>query len=33
MAEQVRTHDVHGWVSGQLEEITARGGISPAELS
>ena len=25
MAEQVRTHDVHGWVSSQLEEIAARG--------
>jgi trehalose 6-phosphate synthase len=25
MAEQVRTYDVHAWVSGQLEEIAARG--------
>jgi trehalose 6-phosphate synthase len=25
MAGQVRTHDVHDWVSGQLELITARG--------
>ena len=30
MAEQVRTHDVFGWVSGQLEEIAARGGIFQA---
>jgi len=28
MAEQVRTHDVHDWVSGQLELIAARGGAS-----
>jgi trehalose 6-phosphate synthase len=26
MAEQVRTYDVHAWVSAQLEEIAARGG-------
>jgi trehalose-6-phosphate synthase len=25
MAEQVRTHDVYRWVSGQLTEIAARG--------
>jgi trehalose-6-phosphate synthase len=25
MARQVRTHDVHDWVSGQLTEIAARG--------
>jgi trehalose 6-phosphate synthase len=25
MAEHVRTHDVHAWVSGQLAEIAARG--------
>ena len=25
MAEHVRTHDVHSWVSGQLAEIAARG--------
>ena len=25
MAAQVRTHDVHDWVSGQLEQIAARG--------
>jgi trehalose 6-phosphate synthase len=29
MANHVRTHDVHDWVSGQLAVITARGG-SPA---
>jgi trehalose 6-phosphate synthase len=28
MAEQVRSHDVHDWVSSQLEEIAARGGAS-----
>jgi trehalose 6-phosphate synthase len=26
MAEHVRTHDVHRWVSGQIEAITAAGG-------
>jgi trehalose 6-phosphate synthase len=26
MAEHVRTHDVHAWVSGQLADIAARGG-------
>jgi trehalose 6-phosphate synthase len=26
MAEQVRTYDVHAWVSDQLEAIAARGG-------
>jgi trehalose 6-phosphate synthase len=25
MADHVRTHDVHDWVSSQLAEITARG--------
>jgi trehalose 6-phosphate synthase len=25
MADHVRTHDVHRWVSGQLTEIAARG--------
>ena len=30
MAKQVRTHDVHAWVSGQLEEIAARGGTARA---
>jgi hypothetical protein len=25
MAEHVRTHDVHSWVSGQLAEIATRG--------
>jgi trehalose 6-phosphate synthase len=30
MAKQVRTHDVHAWVTGQLEEIAARGGTSRA---
>jgi trehalose-6-phosphate synthase len=25
MAERVRTHDVHRWVTGQLTEIAARG--------
>jgi trehalose 6-phosphate synthase len=29
MAEHVRTHDVYGWVSGQLAEIVARGGSRP----
>jgi trehalose 6-phosphate synthase len=28
MAGHVRTHDVHDWVSGQLELIAARGGAS-----
>jgi trehalose 6-phosphate synthase len=30
MAGHVRTHDVHAWVSSQLEEIATRGGISRA---
>jgi trehalose 6-phosphate synthase len=30
MAEYVRTHDVHRWVSEQLAEIAARGGRTPA---
>ncbi|MGH3262212.1 MAG: trehalose-6-phosphate synthase, partial [Trebonia sp.] len=30
MAEHVRTHDVHAWVSGQLADITARGGNANA---
>ena len=30
MAGQVRTHDVHAWVSGQLEEIAARGATGRA---
>ncbi len=25
MADHVRTHDVHRWVSGQLADIAARG--------
>ncbi len=29
MAEHVRTHDVHDWVSGQLAEIAACGGSGP----
>jgi len=29
MAGQVRTHDVHDWVSGQLDLIAARGARSP----
>jgi trehalose 6-phosphate synthase len=29
MAKHVRTHDVHGWVSGQLALITARGAPAP----
>ena len=29
MAAHVATHDVHGWVSGQLELIAARGARSP----
>ncbi len=29
MARQVRTHDVHDWVSSQLEEIAARGSHLP----
>ena len=29
MAGQVRTHDVHDWVSSQLEEIAARGSHPP----
>ena len=29
MAEQVRVHDVHAWVSGQLTEIAARGAPAP----
>jgi trehalose 6-phosphate synthase len=29
MAGHVRTHDVHSWVSGQLELIAARGATSP----
>ena len=29
MAEQVRVHDVHAWVSGQLTEIAARGAPVP----
>jgi trehalose 6-phosphate synthase len=33
MADHVRTHDVHDWVSSQLAEITARGGISRAGAS
>jgi hypothetical protein len=27
MAERVRTHDVHRWVTGQLTEIAARGPV------
>jgi trehalose 6-phosphate synthase len=27
MAERVRTHDVHHWVTGQLTEIAARGPV------
>jgi trehalose 6-phosphate synthase len=30
MARHVRTHDVHAWVSSQLEEIATRGGTSRA---
>ena len=29
MAGYVAAHDVHDWVSGQLELIAARGGGSP----
>ena len=29
MARQVRTYDVHAWVSSQLEEIDARGKTGP----
>jgi hypothetical protein len=29
MAGHVRTHDVHGWVSSQLEEIAIRGKAGP----
>jgi trehalose-6-phosphate synthase len=31
MAGQVRTHDVHDWVSSQLEEIAARGAHLPGD--
>jgi trehalose-6-phosphate synthase len=32
MANHVRDHDVHDWVSGQLAVITARGGNPAASV-
>jgi trehalose-6-phosphate synthase len=32
MAEHVRVHDVHAWVSGQLTEIAARGAARAGDL-
>jgi trehalose-6-phosphate synthase len=31
MAEQVRVHDVHAWVSGQLTLIAARGAAAVSD--